>query len=535
MKSTTTSDSYNRNHLRNSVFSKKFWLSDYAIIIYIALFNLVLHLIAIKSFGYFRDELYYIACSEHLDFGYVDQPPLSILLLKLVRLIFGDSLLALRILPVLSGAFIVFFTGLIAKELGGKKFALFLASAAAFAPIGNFFFFNIYSMNFLDSLFWQAAIYTVIRIIKTNNPKYWLLFGLIAGLGLQNKISVLFLCFGIITGLLLTRERKNLKRMHLWLGMILAGLLFLPYVIWNMTHDWATLEFIHNAKTLKMADVSPLGFLTGQILYNNPATLIVWLAGLFFFFFHREGKKFRLFGWMFLSIYILFTIQEAKDYYLAPAYPILFAGGAVQFESWLREKRWSWLKLILVVSILVPTLILCPMTLPILSAENTVSLIQFIGIEHNAGERHEMGVLPQHFADMHGWENMVETVAKVYQTLTQDEQLKCVIYVRNYGEAGAIDFFGKKYKLPKATCAHNNYWFWGPPEEKTDEVGIIFGHSRSVQRSYEDLQPHFEDVEYAATFTCKYCMPYENNRPIFLCRGFKGSLQEIWEGEKHYD
>lgn len=535
MKSTITSDSGNRNHLRNSVFSKKFWLSDYAILSYIVLLSLILHLIAIKGFGYFRDELYYIACSEHLDFGYVDQPPLSIFLLKFVRLVFGDSLITLRILPVLSGALFVFFTGLIARELGGKKFALLLASGAAFAPIGNFFLFNIYSMNFLDFLFWQAAVYTVIKIIKANNPKYWLLFGLIAGLGLQNKISVLFLCFGVIAGLLLTRERKYIKSKYLWLGMILAGLLFLPYAVWNMSHDWATLEFIHNARTLKMADISPLGFLTGQILYNNPATLIVWLAGLFFFFFHREGRKFRLFGWMFLSIYILFTIQEAKDYYLAPAYPILFAGGAVQFESWLRKKRWSWLKPILVVSILVPTLILCPMTLPILSAENTVSLIQFIGIGHNAGERHEMGILPQHFADMHGWEDMVETVAKVYQSLTQGEQSKCIIYVRNYGEAGAIDFFGKKYKLPKATCAHNNYWFWGPSEEKTGEVMIIFGRSRSVQGSYEDLQPHFEDVEYAATFTCKYCMPYENNRPIFICRKMKGSIQEVWEREKHYE
>jgi len=136
---------------------------------------------------------------------------------------------------------------------------------------------------------------------------------------------------------------------------------------------------------------------------------------------------------------------------------------------------------------------------------------------------------------MHGWEKMAATVAEVYQNLTPDEQLKCVIYVRNYGEAGAIDFFGKKDKLPKATCAHNNYWFWGPPKDTSGEIAIIFGVSQGFQRSYEDLQPHFEEVEHAATFTCIYCMPYENNRPIFICRKMKGSLQEIWEGEKHYE
>lgn len=515
--------------------SKNFWLSDYAIISYIALLNLFLHLLAIHGFGFFRDEFYYIACSDHLDFGYVDQPPLSILLLKFIRLTLGDSLAAIRILPVLSGAFIVFFTGLIARELGGKKFALILASAAAFAPIGNFFTFNIYSMNFLDFLFWQVAIYLVIKIIKTNNQKYWLMFGLTAGFGLQNKISVLFLCFGIVVGILLTKERKHLKSKYLWLGMVTAGLLFLPYILWNMTHDWATLEFMHNAKTLKMADVSPLGFLTGQILYNNPATLIVWLVGLCYFFFHKEGKKFRLFGWMFLSIYILFTIQEAKDYYLAPAYPILFAGGAVQFESWLRKKSLRWLKPVLVISILIPTLTLCPITLPILPVEKTVSLIQSMGIEHNASERHEMGVLPQHYADMHGWEDMVTTVANVYQSLTAEEQSQCVIYVRNYGEAGAIDFFGKKYNLPKATCPHNNYWFWGTPADKTGDVAIIFGVSRNLQRNYEDLNPYFNEVRHAATFQCKYCMPYENNRPIFICLGFKSTLKEIWQSEKHYE
>ena len=513
---------------KDNLFSKRFWLSDYAVISYIALLGLVLHLIAIEGFGYFRDELYYIACSDHLAVGYVDQPPLSILLLKLVRLVLGDSLIAIRLLPVFSGAFVVFFTGLIARELGGKKFALLLASLAAFAPIGNFFIFNIYSMNFLDFLFWQAAIYIIIKLIKTNNPKYWLLFGLTAGLGLQNKISVLFLCFGLVIGILLSKERKLLKSKYLWLGAAIAGLLFLPYILWNMTHDWAALEFMHNAKTLKMADVSPLGFLTGQILYNNPSTLIIWLAGLIFFFFNKEGKKFSLFGWMFLSIYILFTLQEAKDYYLAPAFPILFAGGAVQLEHWLRKKSWSRLKPLLVMGTLVSTLIFCPLTLPIFSVEKTMSYIGSLGIEGNPGERHEMGALPQHFADMHGWEEMAATVAQIYRKLPKEEKSKCVIFVRNYGEAGAIDFFGKKYDLPKATCSHNNYWLWGPPKDRTGDVAIIFGTS-------ENLSKYFSDIKHAATFQCTLCMPYENNLPIFICRGFNTTIQDIWESQKHYE
>ena len=150
--------------------TKKIWLSDYMIMGYFAIPVLALHLIAIKGYGYFRDELYYLSCADHLAFGYVDQPPLSILLLKVIRFVLGDSLIALRILPVLSSALFIFGVGLMTRELGGKKFAITLSCAAAFAPLGNFFLFNVYSMNFLDILFWAALILIVLRIIKTGNP-----------------------------------------------------------------------------------------------------------------------------------------------------------------------------------------------------------------------------------------------------------------------------------------------------------------------------------------------------------------------------
>jgi hypothetical protein len=508
--------------------SKQFWLSDYMIMGYFSLLTLVLHLIAIEGFGYFRDEFYYISCSNHLSFGYVDQPPLSILLLKLIRLTLGDSIMAVRLLPVLSAALFVFLTGLMAKELGGKKFAIALASAAAAAPIGNYFLFNIYSMNFLDLIFWQVCFFIIIRLIKTNDPKYWLIFGLVAGLGLQNKISVFFLCFGIAAGLLLTKERKYLKNKHLWLGAAIAGLLFLPYILWNMANGWPTLEFMQNAKTYKIASVSPLGFLWGQILYNNPATLVIWLAGLWYFFFHKQGKTYRLFGWMYLTIYLLFTLQQAKDYYLAAAYPILFAGGAILFETWLQKKDWKWPKPVLIIFILVPALFMCPVTLPILPAESTVKFVQFLGLSQHTQENHEMGVLPQHFADMHGWEEMVEKVARVYNTLSPEEKKECAIYASNYGVTGAVSFFGKQYGLPLAFSGHNNHFFW-PPKEDNINVLIIVGGRK------EDHEDSFKEVTEMDRTNCTYCMPYENNKPIYLCRGIKRPIKEIWPTVKHFE
>jgi hypothetical protein len=504
------------------------------LMIYFALLYLGLLLVALPNYGIFRDELYYIACSENLSFGYVDHPPLAMFLLKLIRLTLGESLLAIRLLPALAGALFVFMTGIITRELGGKKFSLLLATAAAFAPIGNFVIFHFYSMNFLDLLFWQIIVFCVIRVIKTEDPRYWLIFGLAAGLGLQNKISVLFLGFGLLVGLFLTKERKQLARKEFWIGGLTAGLLFLPYILWNITHGWAHLEFIRNAKAYKMAAVSPLQFLVQQLLYNNPATLLIWLAGLGYFFFHKDGRKYRVFGWMFLSLWILYTLQQAKVYYLAGGYPILFSGGAVLISGWIAKKGWTWLKPLILTAILVPTFIYAPLTLPILPVEKIVSYQRTLGFEPLTNENHDVGPLSQHYADMFGWEKMVATVAEVYRKLTPEEQTKCYIYVRNYGEAGAIDFFGGRYGLPKAACSHNSYWLWGPGES-TGEVGIIFGVGHNVQTSLDDLAGHFEEVELGAVFSCAYCMPYENNRPIFICRGMKGSLQEIWAGEKHYN
>ena len=506
---------------------KKILTSDFAVMGYFAALNLLLHLIAIKGFGYFRDEFYYVSCSEHLSFGFVDQPPLSAFILKLIRVVLGDSVVAIRILPVLCGALFVFLAGLMARELGGKKFAIALACTAAFAPIGNFFIFNIYSMNALDMIFWQVCILIIIRIIKTNEPKYWLTFGLVAGLGLMNKISVLYLGFGIFVAILLSKERKYLKNKYLWLGLIIAGLLFLPYIVWNATHDWATLEFIHNAKTYKMTQLSPLDFLKGQVLYNNPAALIIWLAGLWYFFFHNEGKKYRFFGWMFLTIFVLLTIQQAKDYYMAGAYPILFAGGAVQFEHWLQKRSVKWLRPVFIVFILVPTLLLCPMALPILPVESTISWIKTIGITGNPGERHEMGALPQHFADMHGWEEMVEKVAGAYNSLNPAEKKECIIYATNYGVTGAINLLGKKYGLPPAFSGHNNHFFW-PPQGYSGNVLIVVGGRQ------EDHENSFREVIEADRTDCRYCMPYENDKPIYICRGIKRTLEEIWPTVKHF-
>lgn len=506
--------------------------SDKMIIGYISLFTILLHLIAIEGFGYFRDELYYISCSNHLAFGYVDQPPLSIFLLKTIRFLLGDSLIALRLVPAVSSGLMVFVTGMITKELGGKRFALLLASISAMASIGNFFLYSIYSMNFLDHLFWLALIYILLRIIKTGNTKLWLWFGIIAGLGLQNKISVLFLGFSIAIGIVMTEHRKHLKNKYIWMGALSAGLIFLPYILWNMANNWPMMEFINNARMYKMSAVSPFEFLKEQILNQNPATFLVWISGLWFFFFNKSGRKYRIFGWVYLSLYILFTIQQAKSYYLSPIYPILYSGGAIMLENIFNKiklyKVHILLKSITTITILVSTLVFAPICLPILSQQNTIAWLNTLGIEANSGENHKVGALPQHFADMHGWPEMTEKVSEVFATLSSEEQNSCLIFGQNYGETGAINFFGKKYNLPLAISGHNNHYLW-PPKAENIKVMIIIGGRKSSHLET------FEEVQEAARTSHPYAMPYENDIPIYVCKKLKLNLQQIWPKIKHFN
>ncbi|MCP4213065.1 MAG: glycosyltransferase family 39 protein [bacterium] len=534
---------------------EKFWGSDYMIMVYFALFNFILHLAAIKGFGFFRDEYYYIACSENLSFGYVDHPPLAMALLKVVRMLFGNSLIAIRMVPALLGAAVVFLTGLLAKEMGGKKLAIALASAASLATVANFFIFHYYSMNSPDHLFWIGCFLIIIRLIKTGNQKYWLLLGTVAGLGLQNKISILFLVFGLFAGMLFTKEWagtpktypgvqagtdeshsgkwafitsvfKRFSNKYLWLGAAIAGLLFLPYVIWNIVNGMPTLEFIHNAKTVKMATVGPLEFLLKQILMHNIFILLIWLPGLWYLFFNKEGKQFRLFGWMYLSIYILFTFQQAKFYYLTPIYPILLAAGAVFIGQKFAAKKWP--VPLLIVVIVVPALIFCPVLLPILPLDTTMKVATSLGMSENnpAGENHKMGVLPQHYADMFGWEGMVDKVAGVYNSLSPKEQEQCILFGSNYGVAGALDYHGKPKGLPPAISGHNGYYYNSTPNPAPNVLIAVGG-------PYEVLKEMYEEVTEVDRTQCDLCMPYENNKPIYLCKNLKVTFDEIWPKFKY--
>jgi len=475
----------------------------------LALATVVLHLICINQYGYFRDELYYLACGEHLDWGYVDQPPLIGLLAFLIRHTLGTSLFAIRIIPVLAHGGIVLLTAAIARRLGASPFAQRLAAlcsmiAPLYAALGHFL-----SMNVFDPLLWMGCVWAYLA------NRRWLLFGTLAGIGLENKHAILFFGLAFVIGLLFSEDRRELIRPRIWIGGLIAFAIFLPNLIWEWRHHFATLELLSNiAHSHKNAPVTAWSFFTGQILLMNPILLPVWLAGLVWLI---RQPRFRALGVTYVALFIEFVVMKGKVYYIGPAYPMLFAAGAIVVDRALAA-RW---RLAVVTAIVTAGALVMPLALPILPVETFIAYQKRLHLEPPRTESMRLGPLPQQYADMFAWPEMVAVVAHAYDQLSPADRAKCAIFAQNYGEAGAIDLFGPQYGLPKAISGHQSYFLWGP-RGATGEVMIVLNDRR------ERLEELFDHVEQVGVVHHPYAIPYENDKPVHLCRGLKAPLNELW-------
>jgi len=485
-----------------------------------------LHLLTSTRYGYFRDGLYYLACSEHLAFGYVDQPPLIAILGWIARHTLGTSLPALLFWPALAGALRIILTAVFARELGAGRFGTILAAALAATPGVWWVIDHQFAMNSLEPLFWGGLAYVVLRLINTANPKLWLAFGAIAGVGLLNKYSIVFFAAALIAGLLLTRQRRLLFTPWILAGGAIALLIFSPNLIWNIQHHWPFLELMQNIRaTGKDVILSPGMYLLQQVLMLNPVSFPFWFGGLLFYFFSRDAKNYRNFGWTFVITIFIFMITHGKDYYSAPAYVMLFAAGGVMTERLMPQR--AILKVACFIWLALGVLPLLPLVLPVLPIETFLRYQSHLPFEVPKTERSFIGeTLPQYYADEFPWPGLVAATAQVYHSLTPEEQQRAAIYGSNYGQAAAIDFFGPQYGLPKAISGHQNYFLWGP-RQYTGDIVILLG---STER---EAREQFESVTVAATLDNPYAYRYEN-RPILLCRGLKWDLQSGWSKVKKW-
>jgi hypothetical protein len=492
--------------------------------------KLLLHLGLAGRHGYFRDELYFLDCGRHLDWGYVDHAPMIALLARLALLL-GASLPVLRAFPAVAGALLVALTILLTWRLGGGRFAQALAGLAVIAAPLDLAMDSLFTMNALEPLFWIGCLYLLVRIRDTGDSRLWLGIGALMGLGLMNKHSMAFFGVALLAGVLATPLRRELRKPWPWLAGGLALLIFVPNVVWQLRHDFATLEDLRNVQRIgKNVVLSPVAFVAQQIVLLHPALAPLWLGGLAYLLMGGGGRH-RALGWSYLMLLGLFIALKGKNYYLGPIYALLFAAGAVAFEGLLDRagptRGRAWPRAASLGYVVVAGTVTAPLALPLLPPEKYVAYERFLGFEPPKTEVAHRGPLPQALGDQFGWPELVAEVAAIYYALPPAERAGASIFAGNYGEAGAINLFGPRYGLPRAISGHQTYFLWGPGDA-TGDVTIV------LQANRADLERVCTSVVQAGEHHHPWGMAEENG-PIFVCRGLKTPLRELWPRVKNWN
>jgi hypothetical protein len=446
------------------------------LILSFAFLKLLLHFMANSNFGYHRDELLYLALGEHLDWGYKEVPPFIAGISSLSVYLLGDSVFAIRIFSTLFSSAIVFLTGLCALEMGGKRFAIVIACIAViFSPA---FLASGYLLQpvVFDQFFWLICAWLTIRYIKTQKtvPLYWL--GAAAGFGMLTKYTIAFFLLALLIGLLFTSQRKLLINKAWWIATAIAFILFLPNLIWQMNNDFPVIRHMNELRETQLNYIKPVDFLIEQLMVHATFSL-VWLSGLISLFAMKYLKNYRFLGIAYLVIILLLVLLKGKVYYSFGAYPMLFAAGGIALDQLLSSLS-RVLKLAFLSLITVPSLLFLPVVVPILPFQSTLKFFRFTSDELNIRflvkwEDQEYHATTQDYADMVGWEEMAQHVSKAYYKIPYQDRSQTTIFANNYGQAGAIDHYRKKYGLPQAVCLNSSYALWSPESILTRHIVYI--------------------------------------------------------------
>jgi 4-amino-4-deoxy-L-arabinose transferase-like glycosyltransferase len=530
-----TVSSSNRDH-------RSFLASGMAIVWCIALAKLLFHIYFNNRYGYFRDEFDYIICGDHLAWGYVDQPPLIPFLIHICRAVLGDSLRSIRFIPALASSLLVVQAAVLAREFGGRRFALVLSAITILIAPQYLSNGSLLTTNCLEPNLWMGCAYFAITAVKRDNPSCWLWFGVIAGIGLEEKYSIALFGFGIVVGLLLTVQRRVFLNPWIWIGGAAAFVIFLPNLLWNIHYDWPFIQLMHNIRAEGRDVILPLPqYFLQQMILVHPFSTPIWLTGLCALLFSSRLKPYRFLGWCYLVCFTVFFLLHGKVYYLAPIYPMLLAAGAVTLEAALEGRkdatqnpparsRLAWLKTVIVVILLADGIHLVPITVPVLSPEKFLAYTKTLFFKLPVMEHaHARAALPQWYADQFGWNEIVAQTAVAWNRLSAADRSDktCGIFAQDYGQAGAIDFLGRRYGLPPALSGHQTWFLWGP-RGYSGNCMIVLDDSR------QRLQQLWQNVEYVGTSADS---PYalEKEIPVFICRGAKfGTLADVWPQLKRW-
>lgn len=484
--------------------------------------TLCVHLVANPHYGFFRDELYFIVCGRHPALGYVDQPPLAPLLAAWSQS-FGTSLFALRAVPAVCAAGAVYAACLFAAELGGGPFALALTGLVAFAAPEMMAFGERLSPDMIEVWTWPLIALAVLRIVKGGSPRLWLWAGVLTAIAAWSKYSVALFDLSLLAALLLTRERWVLRSWWFAAGALLAVVAILPNAWWQWANGFPMLTLLQNDYGKFLLKHPP--FPIQQIMIMSPLLSLVWLIGLYALL---RAAQTRFLGLTYLILIAVMWAMDAKNYYPAPIYPYLVAAGGVAIAGWARRRAVRTAIVAAVVAFALPS---TPFVLPVLPIRTFVAYQEALGrlfgisfhVDRNAGN----DIPIQYYADMTGWPHMAEVVASAYAALPAAERARAAIFAHNFGEASAIDVFGPRLGLPPALSGNNTFWIWGPLGYSGDVLIDVNGDAAADRG-------RFRSVRRVSVIHNPLAMPYENNVPVYLCRGIREPLAALWPKLKNY-
>jgi len=494
--------------------------ADFSILAVLALIGVLLHTLTNGQYGFHRDELATLDDAGYLAWGYVAYPPVTPFIARVALELFGPSLAGVRFFAALAQGAALVLTGLMARQLGsGRPAQIVAALAVAVAPV-SLAAGALFQYVSFDYLWWVAVAYLIIRLLKSEDPRWWLAIGAAIGLGMMTKYTMAFLVAGVIAGVLLTPARRYLRGSWLWCGVALSLAIFLPNLIWQVHHGLISLDYLSyiHARDIRIGRTQ--NFLIDQLLVAaNPFTIPLWVAGLVYFLGAPDGKRYRLLGWMFVIPLVLFFIAKGRGYYMAPAYPMLLAAGAVLEERAVASLASGWARLVRGITcsaLAVGGAIAIAVVLPIAPVNSSWWKV---ANRVNDGLREEIG-----------WPELVETIAGIHASLPAEERAQVGILAGNYGEAGAIDLYGPALGLPKAISGVNSYWLrgYGDPPPRTL---IVVGISRDF------LERNFESCVLAGHVTNRYGVRNEETTrhpDIFVCRQLRRPWPTFWKQFQNY-
>jgi len=491
-----------------------------------AVLKFALHLYMAPGYGLFFDEFYTIALSRHLAFGYVDLPPLVPALMALSRLLLGESLLAMHIVPALAGAFTLVFACLIAKEFGGKTTAVALTALAFIGIPAWLMLDSIFCYDSIDQLILAAFIFCLVRFLRTGDKKLWLALGGIAGLACMTKMTILFLGPGFLVALLVSKYRRDLVTPWPWLGALLCLVIVSPYLLWQSANHWPTLQYWTSYGSQRVYQASLQQYTINVLLYLGPLLLPLWLFGLLRLFRHLAGVSYAFLGlWLLVTFVLLFRLHATARLLIELFLPVL-AAGAVLLEEVVTRLHWrNWATAVLMLYLLGTGAINVPIALPVIPLDLLATVVHpFQPLYGSLREFNgESSALPVFLSGRIGWDELAGEVAAVYNALPPQDRAGTGIYTDSYGTAGVIDELGPRYGLPHAVSGSLTYYLWGP--------GYSWEKMIIVSGAANNMAVFFDTCEQKAVVQQEYAL---SNPHIFFCKGAKVPAAAIWSSVKAF-